>query len=145
MRRFRLLRPLIASSCLAVLAGCMTPYDTIDLDRTTRGYHIYCSGMPYALNSDCHDRAARICEDVGYTVLKERDTTYPHTQWAWDMATHDIIIKCNHPNKTNPTFQAPVSSLEIAPEVQPAMAAPEANESTEDADIIVMPEYPHAP
>ncbi len=90
-----LIKATCLASCLAVLVGCTTSYDTVDLDRTTKGYHIFCSGMPYSASSDCYDRASYICGDAGYTVLKEGDPSYVHTQMAWDLSTHDVLVKCN--------------------------------------------------
>jgi hypothetical protein len=89
------IRSALFVSLALVLAGCATAYDTVDLDRTTKGYHIYCNGLPYLTVNDCYDRASYICGDDGYTVLKDNDTTASHTQSFWDQSTHTILVKCN--------------------------------------------------
>ena len=89
------------SVCLAlatvVLAGCTTSYQTIDLDAKTKGYHIFCGGQPYASNQDCLDRASDICGEDGYSILKQNDPTYVHSQSIWGLTTRDITVMCTTP------------------------------------------------
>jgi len=94
---------------VAAFASCTTSYDTVDLDGKTKGYHIYCGGMPYAPNSDCNSRAEYICGDGGYTVLTENDPSYSHTQSMWDLTTHDMLVKCNVPTPATPAPTLPVT------------------------------------
>jgi hypothetical protein len=90
-------RVLALVAVCSALAACTTAYDTVDLDGTTKGYRIYCNGLPYSSTGDCASRARTICGDDGFVILKENDPHYVHNQMFWDATTHSILAKCNTP------------------------------------------------
>lgn len=92
-------------------AGCSTSYETVDLDPSTKGYWVFCGGMPYASFEDCEDRATDICGEIGYQILSEGVPPYVHAQSMWDLTTRKILVRCN---KTSPAPSG-MSTPQIAP------------------------------
>jgi len=90
---------IVYQCCLAVLvmlsAGCTTADKPLNLPNGAVGYHIYCGGMPFSDANDCLDRAKTRCGDAGYTVIKQNDPAYAHTERVWDLTTRDIVVQCN--------------------------------------------------
>jgi len=69
----------------------------INLKDGTKEYHVYCGGVFFSDANDCLDHADYICGEGGYTVVKESDAGYAHTESIFDSSTHDIIVQCNVP------------------------------------------------
>ena len=89
------LLPVLLLAGFALLAACTTEDKAIDLGNGVRGYRVTCGGLPISTNGDCDSRAAYICGDGGYTVLKDENPPYAHTEHFWRESTRDIVISCN--------------------------------------------------
>ena|ERR1700722_17075277 len=85
-----------AGIILLLATGCLPMDRPVQLSDGSKGYHIYCGGQPNVSEDSCKSRAADMCGDGGYTILKEASPPYPHSEMLWDSSTHDIVVRCNN-------------------------------------------------
>ena len=81
---------------ILVMVGCTTSDDPMKFKDGSHGFHVYCGGMPYKDDSDCNSRAHDMCNG-DYTILRDSEPPYSHTEITWDHSTRDIIVRCDNP------------------------------------------------
>jgi hypothetical protein len=86
----------VAVVSVAFLTACSPQISIVDIDATTKGYHITCdSTPPVSSYQDCTKRAAYICGNQGYTILKQEDLPMNGSGSLWTVSTRQILVKCN--------------------------------------------------
>jgi hypothetical protein len=95
MIQARIIKAAPCAALLVLFAACTTSDQAVNLPDGAIGYRISCGGMPFSGSGDCLDRAQSRCGDAGYTVIKQSDPAYAHSQLMWDLTTRDMLVQCN--------------------------------------------------
>jgi hypothetical protein len=81
-------------AALFALAACTSSDKPLTIGKN-RGYDIVCGGFPWTSDTDCTDRAARLCGGGDqYKILKTIDPPYAHSEYMMSLSSHEIFVQC---------------------------------------------------